>query len=27
MVLALCLLRYRFLGWPLHRVGFLMAHS
>lgn len=27
IVLALCLLRYRFLGWPLHPIGFLMAHS
>lgn len=27
VVLALCFLRYRFLGWPLHPVGFLLAHS
>lgn len=27
VVLALCFLRYRFLGWPLHPVGFLLANS
>ena len=27
IVLALCLLRYRFLAWPLHPIGFIMAHT
>lgn len=26
-LLVLCLLRYRFLWWPLHPVGFVMAHT
>ncbi len=27
VVFALCFLRYRFLAWPLHPIGFLMAHT
>jgi len=27
IVLALCFLRYRFLAWPLHPIGFIVANS
>ncbi len=27
IVLMLCLLRYRFIAWPLHPIGFLMANT
>lgn len=27
VVLALCFLRYRFLAWPLHPIGFIVAYS
>jgi len=27
VVLALCFLRYRFLAWPLHPIGFIVAHT
>jgi hypothetical protein len=27
IVLLLCFLRYRFLAWPLHPIGFLTAHT